>query len=172
MNINQYQISILRSTHDKNAFSSGVQQLDRYLTQQASQDLRRNISVTYVLTKTDSAIVTGYYTLSSTSIYLNLLPNEMEAKLPRYPTLPSTLIGRLAVDEKYQGKKLGEKLLIDALKRSLKASKKIGSLAVIVDAKNDNAMQFYQSYGFIQFNEIPDRLFIPMAIIAKTWDTL
>lgn len=172
MNINQYQISVLRNTHDKSAFSSGVQQLDRYLRQQASQDHRRNISVIYVLTKADSAIVTGYYTLSSTSINLNLLPNEMQTKLPRYPTLPSTLIGRLAVDEKYHGKKLGEKLLIDALKRSLKASKNIGSMAVIVDAKNDNAIQFYQSYGFIQFNEIPDKLFIQMAIIAKTWDTI
>ena len=163
----QYSIHILSKEHKKNTFSCGIEALDRYLIQQAGQDARRYVAATYALTEIDSQVIIGYYTLSSTSVKLSNLPQEIIKKLPRYPTLPATLLGRLAVDQKYHGKKLGELLLIDALKRSFRLSKELASVAVIVDAKNEEANRFYQRYGFIQFSELQNKLFLPMITISQ-----
>lgn len=163
-----YRIEALQTDHERKAFSCGVEALDRYLIQQAGQDNRRRVAATYVISEHNSNRAAGYYTLSSSNILLRELPQEIIKKLPRYPSLPATLLGRLAVDQAWQGKKLGELLLIDALKRSLKLSTEIASMAVIVDAKNIHAEQFYLRYGFIPFLDT-NRLFLPIATIEKIW---
>ncbi len=121
----KYQILPFDKKHDKKEFSCGIEALDRYITQQAGQDKRRSVTATYILSEENRDVVLGYYTLSATSILLTDLPEKIIKKLPRYPTIPATLLGRLAVDSKYQGNKLGESLLVDALKRSLDISKSI-----------------------------------------------
>lgn len=167
----QYEITVLNKHHNKKAFSSGVNDLDRYLSEQASQDTRRNISITYVLTETDSEIIAGYYTLSSNVITLDELPVNIQSKLQYYPTMPTTLLGRLAVEKKFQGNRLGEKLLIDALKRCYIASQTVASMAVIVKAKDQRAIDFYKRYDFIEFHDTPDKLFIPMKTIENVFVT-
>lgn len=87
--------------------------------------------------------------------------------MPRYPILPGILLGRLAVDENHHGKKIGIYLLLDALKRSLSVSDQIGIVAIIVDAKNDNAVTFYKKYGFIELPDNRYRLFLPLNTIRK-----
>lgn len=153
--------------HHRAAFSSGSPSLDRYLQQQAGQEARRHIAVTFVLVDTVNQALAGYYTLSATSIRLGELPANVAEALPRYPLVPATLLGRLAVDAGYQGKRLGEFLLMDALHRSLKQSEAIASMAVVVDAKDEGAVGFYERYGFINFPEQSYRLFLPMKTIAK-----
>lgn len=115
--------------------------------------------------------IAGYYTLTSSSIRLDDLPPELvkQLKLPRYPILGATLIGRLARDLTFKGQGLGEILLSDALKLSLAMSKKIASVGVIVDAKDDNAHGFYRSFEFIAFPDSTSRLFLPMQTIAKLY---
>lgn len=167
MNELKYSIRKLDSKHNKTSFNSGIPQLDRYLAQQAGQDMKRHIAIAYVLSELSSNDIMGYYTLSATSIELKNLPEQEIKKLPRYPLLPATLIGRLAVDTKFQGQGIGQLLLIHALKVSLENSNNIASLAVIVDAKNDKAAQFYQHFGFIQFSDTLDKLFLPMETIRK-----
>jgi len=159
----KYEIHPLDKTYKKAIFSCGIDALDGYLQTQAGQDARRGVTATYVLTAAKSKLIAGYYMLSATSIALNALPEEIVKKLPRYPTLPATLLGRLAIDKKYTKQGLGELLLIDALKRSLNASKQIGAMAVIVDPKDDHATQFYLHYGFMRFPKRKDRLFSPGA---------
>jgi predicted N-acetyltransferase YhbS len=88
-------------------------------------------------------------------------------KLPRYPQLPVTLLGRLAVDQSRRGKGLGEFLLLDALHRSLEAAAEIAAMAVIVDAKNKGAAAFYERYSFIPLQQQPARLFLPMNTVAE-----
>jgi predicted GNAT family N-acyltransferase len=153
--------------HNKTSFNCGIQELDRYFTEQAGQDMRRHIAVTYVLNELSSNDIIGYHTLSATSIELKNLSEQEIKKLPRYPLLPATLIGRLAIDTKYQGQGMGQLLLIHALKISLETSRNVASLAVIVDAKNDKAAQFYQHFGFIQFSDKADKLFLPLETIRK-----
>lgn len=165
--IESYHIASLAKHHNKKLFKSGEHALDQYIQHQANQDKKRYISATYVLTELDCNEVIGYYTLSATSIALKDLPEKIVKKLPRYPTLPATLLGRLAIDQKHQGKNLGELLLIDALQRSLDVSNKIASVAVLVESKNHSATQFYLKYGFIQFVSQSNRLFLPIATIKK-----
>lgn len=164
----EYSISIINNEHDKKkTFSCGIESLDKYLKQQASQDVRRNINITYILSKSESNSVAGYYTLSSSSVSTKSLPEALSSKLPRYPTVPVTLLGRLAIDQNHQGRNLGELLLLDALTQSYNNSTQIGSWAVIVDAINQKAEEFYKKYEFIQFPDTPNRLFLPMSTIEK-----
>jgi len=113
-------------------------------------------------------VIGGYYTLSSTSIQLGELPEQTVRKLPRYPLLPATLLGRLAVDRREQGKGYGRYLLADALYRA--AQSEIASFAVIVDAKDDNARRFYEREGFLPFPDQPMKLFRPMADIRRLFN--
>ena len=122
----------------------------------------------FVLLYRSSGIVAGYYTLSQAGINLVDLPTEITKKLPKYPVVPATLLGRLTVDKKYQDKGLGEILLMDAFYRSLQ--NEIASMAVVVDAKDDNARFFYEHYQFIRFPDYPNRLFLPMTTIAKMFE--
>lgn len=95
------------------------------------------------------------------------LPEALAKKLPLYPLVPVTLLGRLALDENYQGKSLGQFLLLDALYRSLMAAEQVASVAVIVDAISDEAREFYEHYGFIVFPNHTHRLFLHMWTISE-----
>jgi predicted GNAT family N-acyltransferase len=163
-------IEPLGAKHDnlRAAFLCGSELLDRYLKQQASQDVRKRAAVPYVLVSNNNRIA-GYYTLSSDNIRVDDLPPELvkQLKLPRYPVLGATLVGRLARDLSFRGQGVGELLLIDALKVSLAISRKIASVAVIVDAKDDNAYRFYTEFGFIAFPETLNRMFMPMQTVEK-----
>jgi len=89
-------------------------------------------------------------------------------KLPGYPLVPATLLGRLAVDRRQQGKGYGRFLLADALYRA--AQSEIASFAVIVDAKDDSARRFYERESFLPFPDEPMKLFRPMADIRRLFD--
>nr|WP_255723190.1 GNAT family N-acetyltransferase [Flavihumibacter fluminis] len=156
---------ILSGSHNKESFSCGNILLDAYLHKQAKQDVKRKLAACFVLAQ--KTVIKGYYTLSGLSINQNLLPAEMQRKLPpSYLKLPATLLGRLAVDSKHQGQGIGELLLIDALKRSYLASSEVASMAVVVDPIDAAAFKFYQKYGFLELPE-SDKLFLPMATIAQ-----
>ena len=160
-------IELLSPQHNREAFDCGVPALNGYLQKQARQDMKRGAAIPYVLVPpVDPAEIAGFYTLSSTAVQLRDLPDAVAKKLPRYPTVPATLLGRLAVGQRYRGKRLGERLLVDALKRSLDTSRTVASVAVIVDAKDNAGAEFYERYGFKRFAEAPLRLFIAMKTVA------
>src|SRR5919205_3115958 len=131
-----YEIEPLGREHDRAAFSCGVEALDRYLKHQASQDMRRNVAMVFVL-RSDAtpAAIAGYYTLSASVLLPDSLPAEVAKRYPRYDELPAVLLGRLAVDLRYRGQGLGELLLLSALRRSLGLRTEMGIVAVRVDAK-------------------------------------
>lgn len=157
----------LTSSHDRSEFESGVEPLDRYFRTQAGQDARKNIAAPFVLLLPDGTIG-GYYTLSSRSVQLAELPAQTVRKLPRYPLVPATLLGRLAVDRRQQGKGYGRFLLADALYRA--ARSEIASFAVIVDAKGESARLFYERESFLPLPDQPLKLFRPMADIRRLFD--
>jgi predicted GNAT family N-acyltransferase len=167
-------IEPLTAKHDKlrAAFSCGSEPLDRYLKQQAGQDAKKRAAVPYVLVSDDDRIL-GYYTLSSDNIRADDLPPNLikQLKLPRYPVMGATLVGRLARDLSFRGKGIGELLLMDALKVSLTMSRKIASVAVIVDAKDENAHRFYSYFGFLAFVDTAKRLFLPMQTVERLFET-
>ncbi len=153
--------------HNRTAFHCGAEALDRYLKQQARQDADKRVAAPFVAVRPPDTVVLGYYTLSASVLALTELPEELARKLPRYPQLPITLLGRLAVDQSAKGQGLGEHLLLDALHRSLAHADQIAAMAVVVDAKDENAAAFYRHYGFIPLQTQPSRLFVPMLSIAQ-----
>ena len=162
-----WRIAALGPQHDRTAFASGVEPLDRYFRGQAGQDARKNIAAPFVLVLADGTIG-GYYTLSSTAVRLTELPDRTTKRLPRYPLIPATLLGRLAVDLNCQGKGYGRFLLADALHRVVRSE--IASFAVVVDAKDDGARRFYEREGFLPFPDQPMKLFRPVADIRKLFE--
>lgn len=91
--------------------------------------------------------IAGYYTLASASMLLSELPADIGKKLPRYPSVPAVRLGRLAVDQNFQGQGLGGALLADALDRAIRPE--IAACAMVVNAKDDRAAMFYHHHGFI-----------------------
>lgn len=151
---------LLDKKHNKKDFDCGKELLNNYLKTQAGQDIKRKLSVCFVLSENKSNNILGYYTLSNNSISSSSFPEKLQSKLPKsYTSIPTTLLGRLAIDNKYQGKGIGKILLIDALKRSYEISQEIGSFAVVVDPIDEEAEQFYKKYDFIKLPD-SEKMFI------------
>lgn len=151
--------------HDRTAFDCGVPALDQYLRTQAGADRRRRVSFCYLAIDNQTDRVAGYYTLSATGVPLTALPRATTKRLPRYPTVPAVLVGRLVVDRRDQGRKLGGVLLVDAIKRTVASG--IAAFAIIVDAKDKRAAAFYERFGFQQFADHERRLFLPLSDTLK-----
>lgn len=156
----------LARKHDSEGFDCGIPELNGYLLRQATQDTRRGVTRVYVARKRGSSRVLGYYTLSATSFSKKSLPEKEAKRLPHYP-IPAALLGRLAVDRTCQGQKLGRFLLFDAFHRVLHAAETLAVYALVVDAKNDDALAFYEHYGFLRFPDTPSRLSIPIETLRR-----
>jgi ribosomal protein S18 acetylase RimI-like enzyme len=159
-----FNIEPLDSTHSRAAFASGVPALDRYFREFVTQDIKRRVSNCFVALD-PTGVVAGYYTLAATSLPLTDLPAEDTKRLPRYPLLPAGLIGRLAVDQRCRGQGLGAALIVDAVARVMRADPAI--FALVVDAKDETARNFYQHLGFRTFISQPMRLFLSITEAAR-----
>jgi len=157
-----FRVVPLDATHDRSAFDCHSPPLNRYLREQASQDMRRRVAACFVAL-TDEGRIAGYYTLASASLWLADLPPSTARKLPRYPNVPAVRMGRLAVDQRFRGQGLGGALLADALARAARAE--IAAYALTVDAKDETAAAFYRHHGFIALPETPLTLFLPLATV-------
>jgi ribosomal protein S18 acetylase RimI-like enzyme len=160
----RFRVESLTSTRDRKSFSSGVEPLDRYLRDLATQDIKRRVSNCFIALD-DADAIAGYYTFAATSLPLTELSSAEAKRLPRYASLPAGLIGRLAVDRKFQGQRLGAALIMDAAARAARAETAI--YALIVDAKDDAAIAFYEHLGFRRFASKPRTLFLPIATALK-----
>ena len=161
----RFRIEALSPEHDRAGFTCGSNALDRYLREQASQDMRRRTSVCYVAVDAQSGAIAGYYTLAAGSVPLTDLSEAMTKKLPRYPLVPVARLGRLAVSTAFQGQQLGAALLWDAGLRAMRSG--MGVFALVVDAKDETAAAFYKHHGFTAFSINPLTFVLPIATLAK-----
>ena len=152
-------------------FRSGEHALDDYLRRHAVANDAAGIGRAYVIRRGPSAdpalpLVLGYYTLSMAVVTAAAVERSIGRKLPKYP-MPVALIGRLAVDERARGRRVGEALLIDAMRRVADAAEVLGCTGVLVDAKHEKAESFYVRYGFVVVDATswPHRLFMAMATV-------
>jgi predicted GNAT family N-acyltransferase len=153
-------IELLDKKHNLKDFDCGKELLNNYLKNQAGQDVRRKLAACFVLSEKETNNVAGYYTLSNNSIPLSNFPEHIQKKLPKsYHSIPTSLLGRLAIDKKFKGKGIGKILLIDALKRSYEISKEVGSFAVVVDPIDEEAEKFYAKFDFIKLPD-SEKMFI------------
>ncbi len=149
---------------DRTSFSCGTEELDRYFQRQVSQDVRKRATACYVAIDEENGNVAGYYTLAAASVALSDLPEAMKKRLPRYPSVPVARMGRLAIDDKYQGRKLGAAMVGDAASRAARAE--LMAYALVVDAKDENAEAFYLHHGFVNFGSLSLQLILPLANIS------
>ena len=153
--------------HDREAFSCGIDSLDRYLRTQASQDVRRKANAVFILVEAARPdVVLGFYTLCATALAPGEVSTAARKHIPRYPLVSATLIGRLAVAQARQGERLGAMLLADAVRRAFASASSVGSSMLVVDAVDERAASFYAGNGFMR---LPDslRLVLPMQTIGK-----
>jgi predicted GNAT family N-acyltransferase len=162
----EFRIEPLAIEHERQGFLCGVEALDRYIRTQASQDVRRHAAAVFVIT-TDGKAIAGFYTLSAHMVKLDDVPTALAKQLARYPSMPATLLGRLAVSVAHRGQGIGQLLLFDALRRALLNTSQIASSAVVVDAKDEAARSFYLHHEFIPLATQPNRLIYPMKSIER-----
>jgi GNAT superfamily N-acetyltransferase len=156
--------------HNRANFACAEADLDDWFRKRAGQDERRNVARAFVAVD-DTLGVVGFYSLSSFTLALQDLPEEIARKLPRYEAIPAALIGRLARDVRVRGKGVGDLLLANAIRRVLNASKSLAVFAIVVDAKR-GASKFYESHGFRPFPLHPDRLFLLTSTAAAAIERL
>lgn len=148
--------------HNRKAFCCGEPALDRFLKQQAHQNMRRGVSQTFVLVPAEApGQIAGFYTLAPAEITLaDLQPGDAKP-LPPYP-VPCFRMGRLARDQRWQRQGLGPLLLGLAIQRCLHARTSVGGYALVVDAKTPAAVAFYAHHGFRPFQDTPRSLYLPL----------
>jgi len=164
--MDEWQIEQLASTHERSEFACGKDALDQFLRTLVSQYEKRNLGRTYVAVRAGQSRVLGYYTLASGAVSFQNLPAKAARKLPKHP-VPVALLGRLAVDSSAQGQGLGKLLLVDALRRCLELSNRLGIHAVEVHAIDDEARRFYEHYGFVALAGDERYLSLPVATIRN-----
>jgi GNAT superfamily N-acetyltransferase len=164
-------IEPLGRQHDRAGLSSGQPDVDDWFRRRASQDERRNVARVFVAVD-DALSILGFYSLSSYTLALDDLPEDIARKLPRYDAIPAALIGRLARAEGARGQGMGALLLADAVRRILGAGRAVAVFAIVVDAKDDRGVAFYRRFGFQPFPRQPDRLFLPTATVLAALDRM
>lgn len=149
--------------HNRKNFDCGVEELNEYLRKYANQDQKRSLTRIYVLA--DEEKIVGYYSISAHSVLRENLPEGQRAG--GYEDLPFLLLGRLAVDQNYRGQGYGDTLIYHAFKTTIHASETIGVMGMIVDAKNERAVSFYEGFGFIRLVGTRNRLALPLSVIKN-----
>ena len=159
-------IEVLQAHHQKKSFNCGQDDLNKFIKQYASQHQKSGTSKTYVAIDDDTQQVRGFYCLSSTSIGFDEVDAVLTQRSPRYP-LPCVVIGRFAVDQTAQGRGIGKVLLAHALKQVSKVAQIIGVNFIVIHAKDQKAMEFYQRFGFISLTSNPLTLIYPVSEIPN-----
>ena len=146
-----------KNLHDRNKFSCGVHVLDEYLKTRANKEQKNHLNVTFVATFSSKSgslkPIGGYYTLSNSSIKLDSIPPNLQKGVPLSYDIPSIKIGRLAVDQAYQGNGVGKLLLKNASLKIIEAAVITGVKCVEVVAKDNQAAKFYEKFGFVRLKD-------------------
>lgn len=161
-----FEIHPLDSSFDRDQFECGTETLNKFLKSHARQNQDKGVSRTFVAIESSDKKkrVLGFYSQSMAQVDLSNFPEAIQKKLPRHP-VPAARIGRLATDIKVRGRGLGKLLVVDALRRVKAVAGQIGVYAVIVDAKDQAAKDFYLKLGFVVSLSDPMLLFYSVASI-------
>lgn len=161
----RFAIEPLAKAHKRADFTYGNDRIDAYFRETVSQDVKRKYATCFVAREIATDRVAGFYTLSSSNVPLNEVPEPLAKKLPRYPAAPAVLIGWLGRQGDYAGQGLGEALLFDAIKTV--ATAPIGAQAIFADAMDDSAAAFHAAFGFTPLVRRSRTLYLPVTTAAS-----
>jgi GNAT superfamily N-acetyltransferase len=143
-------IEEISQQHNRKLFDCGVTELNQFLQRQARQKTVKHISKSYVASqKSTPTVIMGYYTLTGYSV--TIPPSHRDYKKYPHP-LSAVKLVRLAVDRSQQRQRLGERLLIDAICRTVLVAQQISAIGLFVDPMTPQVIPFYQQYGFLPAN--------------------
>ena len=148
----------LRGSHQRRAFDCGLDPVNQWLWTKALQNQEKHLSVTKVLSN-PAGTLAGYYSLATGQVDFSDLPAETVRKLPRR-ALPVAVLAWLGVDRAHQGRKLGSRLLAQALKDCHAAGKTFAFVAVVIDCLDEKTKAFYRQWDFAELPGNPFRLFL------------
>jgi GNAT superfamily N-acetyltransferase len=152
--------------HDRAAFDCGDPDLNLYLQRYARQNHESGGAKCFVAAPSDAlSHILGFYTLSPASLDYDRTPALAKKGLARYD-VPVFRLGRLAVDRTVQGRGLGGGLLLRAADRCIRVAQDVGGVALLIDAKNERAAHWYESYGALPLIDAPLTLALPLAVAA------
>ena len=158
------QVLLLAGNHDRPGFDCGRQELNDWLKQIARQHQDKGLSKTFVAIREELPnCICGYYALTLTELENRHLPKAWRKKLPR--RIPGVRLRRLAVDKQYQGKGLGELLLVDVMIRAQRIYREAGGIGLFVDAIDEQAADYYRRFGFDASPDNPLLLFLPAQVV-------
>lgn len=152
---------------DRRSFGCGKPDLDEWLKTQASQQEQTGNTRTFLAVRLSTEQVVGYYATTTYRLELDEAALAYGAGKRRYP-IPAGLLARLAVDERWQGKGLGVRLLMHALAQVARASHSVGFEVLVVHAIDPDAVTFYAQAGFTRFEDHPLHLFMPVTHLRAT----
>jgi GNAT superfamily N-acetyltransferase len=153
------------TAHEVQAFSCGKPALDNWLKTRALSNQQKGF--TAVLVVHEQGRVVGYYGLAPTAIIPGVLPRAIRTGQPPDP-VPCLLLGQLATDQGWLGQGIGTGLLKHALTRCVAAAELIGGRALVVNAVDAEAADFWRRRGFLPSKDDPMLLFRSMADIAAS----
>ncbi|HET6656228.1 MAG TPA: GNAT family N-acetyltransferase [Gammaproteobacteria bacterium] len=164
------EVKPLTRAHERGSFDCGDDALNHYLCHTARQHAEKGISRTFVLVDdAQSRKILGYATLSLCEVQAVALPQRFAKKYPA--VIPGAKLARLAVDGRCQHQGIGTSLLIDMMQRTLTVAESVGIVALFVDAKHDNAVQYYKQFGFLAMADDQLHLFLPLETLRDALDT-
>jgi GNAT superfamily N-acetyltransferase len=152
-------VEALADNHNLELFSSGSDPLDNWLRKSAPKALASRMARVFVTH--DDFDVKGYYALAASSTLKGALPANHNKRLPRHP-IPMALLARLAVDLSIQGQGVGRALVADAIERSAKVSLNLGIFGLVTNAKDEEAIRFYESLHFFPSTNDPTLMIFPL----------
>ena len=164
-------IKTLKKNHNRAEFDCGNDELNKYLRRTARQHLDGGMSRTFVLIDDNSSTkIIGYYTLDACEIHVEKLPRKYSKKYP--PKAPTAKLARLAVLKNKQGQGFGTVMVVNAAERILLVSKNLGIIGFFVDAKNGEAKDYYEQFGFIPLPDNALELFLPIATLQQAYESI
>jgi hypothetical protein len=153
--------------HSRSDFDCGVEEMNRYLRENANQDSEKNLSRTFVASPDiESRTIQGFYTLAIRTVTWTHIPDARPKISDRYP-IPVILLAQLAVDARFQRQQIGERLLMNAQARVDRLSRETGVFAMILDARTDNVARWYEQYDFLRRKEGPLQMYKSIRAIRK-----
>lgn len=155
----------LRDERDLTSFDCGNDDMSQWLVRHAWASHKADLARTWLAL--DGDMVAGYFALTTGSVRPDEAPRRIARGMPRYP-IPIILLARLAVDHRYQGQRLGARLLAEALRRAVAASDTAAARVVVVDAIDDSAAAYYRRWGFIDTPDNPRRRYRKIADIRAS----
>lgn len=159
-------IELLNSSHDRQGFDCGNENLNQFLRQTARQHIQKGISRTFVLVDREQPqVIVGFFTLSLCEVRAEKLPPRWSKKYP--PKVPGVKLARLAVAKARQRQGIGQILMVEAMQRAVTIANNAGVIGLFVDAKDKAAAGYYERYGFVRLEDSCLEMFLPLSTIEQ-----